>query len=58
MIENKEYYTEELEKLPKEKMEALKYQKILYCWGDHLNVCRISFYVFPSKLILQLLYLA
>ena len=27
MIENKEYYTEELEKLPKEKMEALKYQK-------------------------------
>ncbi len=27
MIKNKEYYTEELEKLPKEKMEALKYQK-------------------------------
>ena len=27
MIENKEYYAEELEKLPKEKMEALKYQK-------------------------------
>ena len=27
MIDNKEYYTEELEKLPKEKMKALKYQK-------------------------------
>ena len=27
MRENKEYYTEELEKLPKDKMEALKYQK-------------------------------
>jgi len=27
MRENKEYYTEELEKLSKEKMEALKYQK-------------------------------
>ena len=27
MKKNKEYYTEELEKLPKNKMEALKYQK-------------------------------
>ena len=27
MRENKEYYTEELEKLPKDKMKALKYQK-------------------------------
>jgi len=27
MKENKEYYTEELEKLPKFKMEAIKYQK-------------------------------
>ena len=27
MRENKEYYTEELEKLPKDKMESLKYQK-------------------------------
>ena len=27
MRENKEYYTEELEKLSKDKMEALKYQK-------------------------------
>ena len=27
MSENKEYYTEELEKLSKDKMEALKYQK-------------------------------
>ena len=27
MRENKEYYTEELKKLPKDKMEALKYQK-------------------------------
>jgi len=27
MREKKEYYTEELEKLPKDKMEALKYQK-------------------------------
>ena len=27
MKENKEYYTEELKKLPKDKMEALKYQK-------------------------------
>ena len=27
MKENKEYYTEELKKLPKDKMETLKYQK-------------------------------
>ena len=27
MSKNKEYYTEELEKLSKDKMEALKYQK-------------------------------
>ena len=27
MEEKKEYYTEELEKLSKDKMEALKYQK-------------------------------
>jgi len=27
MRENKEYYTEEFEKLPKDKMEAIKYQK-------------------------------
>tara|TARA_B100001167_G_C16551870_1_gene203854 strand:- start:238 stop:387 length:150 start_codon:yes stop_codon:yes gene_type:complete len=27
MRENKEYYTEELEKLPKDKMEAIKNQK-------------------------------
>ena len=27
MRKNEEYYTEELEKLPKEKMKALKYQK-------------------------------
>ena len=27
MSENKEYYTEELEKLSKDKMEAIKYQK-------------------------------
>jgi|TARA_B100001750_G_C14988601_1_gene341398 hypothetical protein len=27
MKEKKEYYTEELKKLPKDKMEALKYQK-------------------------------
>ena len=27
MRKNKEYYAEELEKLPKDKMEALKYQK-------------------------------
>jgi len=27
MREKKEYYTEELKKLPKDKMEALKYQK-------------------------------
>ena len=27
MSKNKEYYTEELKKLPKDKMEALKYQK-------------------------------
>ena len=27
MEEKKEYYTEELEKLPKDKMQALKYQK-------------------------------
>ena len=27
MKKNKEYYTDELEKLPKNKMEALKYQK-------------------------------
>ena len=27
MRKNKEYYTEELEKLPKDKMKALKYQK-------------------------------
>ena len=27
MREDKEYYTEELEKLPSDKMEALKYQK-------------------------------
>ena len=27
MRENKEYYTEELKKLSKDKMEALKYQK-------------------------------
>ena len=27
MRENKEYYTEEFEKLPKDKMKALKYNK-------------------------------
>ena len=27
MRKNQEYYTEELKKLPKDKMEALKYQK-------------------------------
>ena len=27
MKKNKEYYTEELEKLPNDKMKALKYQK-------------------------------
>ena len=27
MRKNKEYYTEELKKLPRDKMEALKYQK-------------------------------
>ena len=27
MRKNKEYYSEELEKLPKDKMNALKYQK-------------------------------
>ena len=27
MKKNKEYYTEELEKLPKNKMEAIRYQK-------------------------------
>ena len=27
MRENKEYYTEEFEKLPKDKMEPLKYSK-------------------------------
>ena len=27
MRKNKEYYTEELEKLPNDKMKALKYQK-------------------------------
>ena len=27
MRKNKEYYTEELKKLPKDKMEAIKYQK-------------------------------
>ena len=27
MRKSKEYYTEELEKLPRDKMEALKYQK-------------------------------
>ena len=27
MREKKEYYTEELKKLPKDKMEAIKYQK-------------------------------
>ena len=27
MKKNKEYYTEELEKLPKDKMKAIRYQK-------------------------------
>ena len=27
MRKNKEYYTEELEKLPRDKMKAIKYQK-------------------------------
>jgi len=29
MRENKEYYTEEFEKLPKDKMEPLKYKNII-----------------------------
>ena len=47
MKKNKEYYTEELEKLPNDKMKALKYQKY-YTAGSIV----LMFAVFPSKLIL------